>query len=287
LSPPSSVLTPASAHRDDWLPWASGAMVGAMGLSTARGVKPCLGAAMIALGVAGCGGREVAATVTTPAVAAHQCRDWVHDARDGVKWEAKGTDDEIESFVGEVADSDYVAFKGAGPIDGPLAKVANVLIDTSRHHEWVPHFGGMRIVGEVSETEKIIYRHVTTPFIIDDRDFVVKAGISKDEASGHLLVDFASVRDARAPVVEGKVRGVLHSSGYRMWPIDGGARTMVIFTIHVDPKGDVPAWIVNLFQDGYARTNLQNIREQAAKSDVVEHPKVKEEFRDFQPSCGD
>ncbi|RLB63574.1 MAG: hypothetical protein DRI90_06565 [Deltaproteobacteria bacterium] len=249
-------------------------------------MKRCVWAAVLALGVAGCGGSHVAATIPAAVVGANRCPDWVNDPSDGVTWEANENDDEIQTFIGEVPDSAYVAFKGAGPIDAPIGKVANVLIDTPRHHEWVPHFGGMRIVRHISETEKVIYRHVTTPFIISDRDFVVKARMSKDAGSGHLLLDFSSVRDPDAPEREGKVRGVLHSSGYRMWPIDGGARTMVIFTIHVDPMGDVPAWIVNLFQAGYARTNLQNIRQQAVKHDVAEHPRVKEEFRDYQPSCG-
>jgi hypothetical protein len=202
-------------------------------------------------------------------------------------WEPHSNENGIESFTGEVPGSDFVAFKGAGAVDAPIAKVANVLIDTTRHGEWVPSFGGMRIVRDVSENEKIIYRHVLTPFIIDDRDFVVKVRVHKEEASGHLLFDFTSVEDPDAPERDGKVRAVLHSSGYRMWPIDGGRRTMVIFTIHVDPKGDVPAWIVNLFQTGYARTNLENIRRQAAKADVAEHPRIHEEYRNFTPSCVD
>ena len=237
-------------------------------------------------GALGCGGSTPTSTIASPAKLANGCPDWVHHAPDGVAWEPNTDEDEIETFTGEVAGSDLIAFKGAGPIDAPIGKVANILIDTPRHGEWVPNFGGMRVVRNISESEKVIYRHVLTPFIISDRDFVVRVRVHKEDASGHLLFDFSSVQDPAAPVEEDKVRGVLHTSGYRMWPIDGGARTMVIFTIHVDPKGDVPAWIVNLFQTGYARTNLQNIRRQAAKADVHEHPRIHKEYRDFKPKCG-
>ena len=202
-------------------------------------------------------------------------------------WDVNEAEDGVKTFVGEVQGSDFFAFRGAGAIDAPIGKVANVLIDTTRHGEWVPNFGGMRVVRDVSEDEKIIYRHVLTPAVIDDRDFVVKVRIHQDEKSGHLLVDFQSTRDTDAPPTEERVRGVIHkNSGYRMWPIDGGKRTMVVFTIHVDPKGDVPAWIVNLFQDGYPLNNIKNIRNQAAKPDVEEHPKVKEAFVGFKPKCG-
>ncbi len=237
--------------------------------------------------VIGCGGSDPIPATPAPTPPAGQCPDWVHQSSGGVTWEPHSDQDGIQSFTGQVAGSDFVAFKGAGVIDAPIAKVANVLIETSRHGEWVPSFGGMRIVRDLSENEKIVYRHVLTPFVIDDRDFVVKVRVYKDEAFGHLLFDFASVKDPDAPVIDGRVRGMLHSSGYRMWPIDGGARTMVIFTIHADPMGDVPAWIVNLFQNGYAQTNLENIRKQAAKADVSEHPRIKEEFRDFTPRCVD
>lgn len=240
--------------------------------------------------VTACGASDVAPPVQPIApvastAAARTCPDWVRGSSDGVSWEPNGVDDGIESFVGEVPNSDFVAFKGAGPIDAPIGKVANVLIDTSKHYLWVPHFGGMRVVRNVSETEKIIYRHVTTPPIISDRDFVAKVGIRKHEISGHLMIEFTSVEDPDAPVVDGIVRGVLHKSGYEMWPLDGGERTMVIFTIHADPKGGVPAWIVNLFQTGYARKNLLNIARQATKPDAFEHPRVKEEYRDYRPSC--
>jgi hypothetical protein len=231
----------------------------------------------------GCGGADVAAVANAPAASTQRCPDWVNDTSDGVAWEQQGDEDEIRWFVGGVSGSDFVAFKGAGTIDAPIAKVANVLIETSRHHEWVPHFGGMRVVRIVSKTEKIIYRHVTTPFVISDRDFVVAARIEKERPSGHLVLGFSSVEDPDAPPIDDRVRGTLHESGYRMWPIDAGARTMMIFTIHVDPMGTVPAWIVNLFQDGYAKATIENIRGQAAKTDVVEHPEIKDEFRDFKP----
>ncbi|MEQ9322048.1 MAG: hypothetical protein RIF41_22960, partial [Polyangiaceae bacterium] len=60
---------------------------------------------------------------------------------------------------------------------------------------------------------------------------------------------------------------------------------MVIFSFHVDPIGDVPAWIVNLFQSNYARSKIENIRRQAAKTDVPAHPEVAAEMKDYRPAC--
>ena len=214
-----------------------------------------------------------------------ECQDWVRYEPGEIVWEPDGDEDAIVTFKGTSPNSDFLAFKGAGPIDAPIAKVANVLIDTTRHAEWVPNFGGMRVVREPSRLVKIIYRHVTTPAIISDRDFVVEATIRKEEGSGHLLLDFHSVEDPLVPEQEDRVRGVLHESGYRMWPIDGGARTMMVFRVHVDPMGDVPAWIVNLFQSNYARSNIENIRRQVAKPDVDAHPEVAAEMKDYRPAC--
>lgn len=247
--------------------------------------SPILGLVVAALG---CGSSMPPPPVPAPPpkrMMATECRDWVTHEEGSITWEPDGDDDAIVTFKGTSPDSDFFAFKGAGPVDAPIAKVANVLIDTSRHHEWVPNFGGMRVVREPSRLVKVIYRHVTTPAIISDRDFVVEATIGQDEASGHLLLQFHSVEDPLAPEHEDRVRGVLHRSGYRMWPIDGGTRTMVIFSVHVDPMGDVPAWIVNLFQSNYARSNIENIRRQAAKADVDEHPEVAAEMKDYRPAC--
>jgi hypothetical protein len=242
--------------------------------------------ALFVIAMAACGGTQIPAPVAPMAPPKTVCRDWLHDASGGVVWRPNQDRDGIRTLLGDVRGSDFIAFRGVGIIDAPIAKVATVLTDVTRHSEWVPHFGGMRIVRHISETEKVIYRHVTTPFIISDRDFVAKVVIQEDEAPGHMLVEFSSVLDPREPEYEDKVRGVLHQSGYRMWPIDGGARTMMVFTIHVDPKGNVPAWIVNRFQSGYARSNIQNIRRQAAKPDVEENPRVKAAFEGKKPRCG-
>jgi hypothetical protein len=237
------------------------------------------------LAVLGCGASSP--SITGPQWGDDGCRDWVHDASGGVTWDVNSDEDGIKTFVGEVPGSSFFAFRGAGAVDAPIGKVANVLIDTSRHSEWVPNFGGMRVVRDVAKREKIIYRHVKTPAVIDDRDFVVHVRTHQDEKTGHLLFEFHSVKDKDAPPSDDKVRAVIHkNSGYRMWPVDGGKRTMVVFTIHVDPRGDVPAWIVNAFQDAYPKNNIKNIRAQAAKADVLEHPTVKEEFVDFKSKCG-
>ncbi len=232
----------------------------------------------------GCG--SAVPPITGPAWLNDGCRDWVHDASGGVTWTANDDVDGIKTFTGEVPGSAFVAFRGTGKVNAPIGRVANVLIDLTRHSEWVPNFGGMRLLRDITKEEKVIYRHVITPAVIDDRDFVVHVKTYKDEKSGHLVFAFESTKDDKAPVEDGKVRGVIHKrSGYRMWPVDGGKRTMVIFTFHVDPRGSVPAWIVNLFQDSYPLNNMRNIRDQATKSDVKPHPEVEEAFRDYKPKC--
>ena len=233
----------------------------------------------------GCG--AAAPSISGPQFLDDGCRDWVHDASGGVTWDPNDDEEGIKTFTGSVEGSDFFAFRGAGIVDAPIAKVANVFLETDRHSEWVPNFGGMRVIRDASENEKIIYRHVLTPAVIDDRDFVVNVKFHEDEKSGHLLIEIESVTDKEVPPNEDKVRGIIHKgSGYRMWPVDGGKRTMVVFTIHVDPRGDVPAWIVNLFQDASPLNNIKNIRKQAAKPDVKEHVEVKKVFADFTPKCG-
>jgi hypothetical protein len=167
-----------------------------------------------------------------------------------------------------------VAFKGVGDVDASVAKVAEVLLDTSRAREWVPDFGAVTILREVSPVERIEYIHVRTPVVIKDRDFVIYGKAEFDPNKQQLDFRFRSVEDAAAPPT-GKIRGDIRAGLYRMTAIDGGKRTRVTIMVHLDPMGTVPRWIVNLTQKNYPRATIENIRKQAAKADVFENAAVK------------
>ncbi|MGZ3688603.1 MAG: hypothetical protein ACXWP5_09760, partial [Bdellovibrionota bacterium] len=72
-------------------------------------------------------------------------------------------------------------------------------------------------------------------------------------------------------------RGWLTDTIYTFQKIDA-THTHVDVQVNADPRGEIPKWMVNLFQKKWPYNTLEGIRRQAAKTDVVEHQGVKSTF---------
>lgn len=193
-------------------------------------------------------------------------------------WEEVSKDEGIVTHRKEVPGSDIVAFRGETIIDATVAKVSNILIDTSRKKEWVAKIIEAKDVREISQYERIEYNATSSGFFaVRDRDFVFRAKVDLNKEKGQVVFTLKSVNDPDAPETD-RVRGWLNESRYILTSIDGGKRTHVVVEINADPRGSVPKWLVNIFQKSWPRKTLENIQKQAAKADVAEHPGIKAFF---------
>lgn len=190
-------------------------------------------------------------------------------------WEEDSNDNRIQVFKSQTEGSGVFAFKAIAEVDEPIAKVAAVLIDIKNQPSWMPDVETAREVQKLSPTERLSHYHISTPFIIKDRDFALRSKAEFLEKESKLVFYFSSTDDPRIPATDA-VRGQIHASNYTLWPIDNGKRTKLVFIVHVDPMGSVPKWIVNLFQTGFPRRVIERLRKQAAKPTIVEHPLVKD-----------
>ena len=192
-----------------------------------------------------------------------------------VPWQKIDDDDGIVVYRREVPGSPIIAFKGEGVINAPILRVASILVDSSRATEWVESLIEARTLRHVSETEYIEYDHVGTPFVMKDRDFVLDCKLELEPASKKATLKFHSVTDPLAPTTS-YVRGELMSSGFALTALEHGTKTQIVAEVHCDPKGSVAKWIVNWFQKTWPHSTIMRLRAQAAKPDIVDHPRLKQ-----------
>lgn len=174
----------------------------------------------------------------------------------------------------EIPGSPLVAFKGEGDVASSLAKVASCLRDSPRKGEWMDRLVEARVVREMGPGERIEYNRTAAPWPLRDRDFVFHAKADWDPALGRITIRMSSVEDDAAPRDSRLVRGDLVSSTMVLTRLKDGAGTRVSLEVLADPKGNIPKWIVNLFQSHWPRKTLKGLRDQAAKPDVPEDPYV-------------
>ena len=125
--------------------------------------------------------------------------------------------------------------------------------------------------------EFIEYDHAGIPFPFDtlmhDRDFVSHVTVAADPQSRQVAVTYQPAEDESAPPLKKYVRGTMVCE-FKMVPMSLSDETYVEAEIHCDPKGGVPKWVVNFFQQGWPQTTFERLRKQAQKSDIRILPAV-------------
>ncbi len=202
-----------------------------------------------------------------------------------LKWESVGIEDGIEISKADVPGSAIVAFKGAGIIDAPPAKVLSVILDTARAQEWIEDLVESKNLKWIQEPLAYVeYNMIDTPWVMRDRYFVSALKMAPNLSTGVLEVWYETPPEEAEDLipqtaeVKRSIRGDLTGSGFRLHPKEGGKTTYIEGWAIADPKGEVPKWIVNLFQSAWPRKVFEALKKQVGKPDIKEHPRFLQIF---------
>ncbi len=182
-------------------------------------------------------------------------------------WEKVSSKDGIDTYRREVPGSPLVAIRGVGDVDGSLLHVASVLMDTTRLTEWMDRVIEARRISAPDPLHYTEYERASIPFPLTDRDFVIESWVEVDAAKKQVILRAHSTQHPAAPV--GKlVRGEVLYSAFALTPIDAH-HTHLVAEVHMDPKGAIPKWMVNMAQKSWAHDTFTALRRQLTK--VVDH----------------
>ncbi len=198
-----------------------------------------------------------------------------------VEWHKCSNDNGLTTYWSKVEGSQVIAFKGKGVVNVPIEKVASVIIDTTRGTEWISSLVESKVVRAISDTEFIEYDHVGIPFpfdsVISDRDFVSDVTLNYDKKTHWLTVSYKSTEDDAAPRLKKYTRGILDCV-FKLAPMTMPGQTYVEATVFTDPKGNIPKWLVNFFQEGWPQDTFAGLRRQCAKNNIKTLPVVESFF---------
>jgi hypothetical protein len=184
-------------------------------------------------------------------------------------WQTIRSEDGIVVSKQEVPGSSLLAFRGEGDVEAPILAVGSVIVDEKQATEWVDSVVEVRLLRRISDVEQVTYTHVSTPFILADRETVTREKLVVDAARKSLVIQIASVDDPLAPRTN-RVRVKLDRSSFSLTSVDNGKKTHVVAEIHCDPGGNVPSWLANSFQKSWGFNTLTNLRKQVKKSKRID-----------------
>lgn len=157
-----------------------------------------------------------------------------------------GTEKEgIKVYTSLVPGSKIKAVKVETELDATPAQLVAVIMDVKNAPEWVYHTKSCVLVKQVSPSELYYYSEISLPWPAANRDFVAHLTVSRDSQTGIVTIQGPAV-PGFVPVKKGIVR-VDHSDGKWVITPDGPGQVKVVYSIHVDPGGDLPSWLVNMF----------------------------------------
>lgn len=190
-------------------------------------------------------------------------RDW---AKDG--WEFVSEGNGIKVFLKNYPGSAIRGVAGETVVDASVGKVLWIMVDHPHKPEWINRFKEAHTVEDIPPASNIQYSAFTLPFPVSDREFVFRNDFTVDKAQRAVVIDVKSVEDKRQPIKEGNIRGEIVRGKYTLIP--QGSKTIIQAEYLADPKGSVPAWLINFFQKEWPYKTLDAMRQQLKKPYVQE-----------------
>jgi hypothetical protein len=160
-------------------------------------------------------------------------------------------DSEVSKFKTIIAELDVPA---------TLSQYAAKVLNVDKYHEWQYKAVDPRLVGQISDMELYYYSEVQTPWPTSNRDMIWHMKMTQDATTKVLVVELIEMPD-HLPEVDDVIRIPKAHSILTVTPIDE-TNVRVHYIIDVDPGGEIPAWITNMFAAQAPWQTYNSFREQ-------------------------
>ncbi len=177
-------------------------------------------------------------------------------------WKEIRSEDGIKVYKKKVEGSGLLAFRAEGLIDMPYAKSLALLRDVEEATAWDEALKKKITVQDISDIEAVTYSVVDMPWPLKNRDLVVTNKLHYDPATMELVVKSSSVDHANHPPNDTYVRAHIKFANFRFKPVNG--KTQLKMEVHVEPKGSITDWVINMVQKDMPMDFIQRLRKHTA-----------------------
>ena len=179
-------------------------------------------------------------------------------------WQLKAEKEGINIFTKTAPDSKFKAVRVICVLPATLSQLVAVLLDVNTGAQWLYSTRSSFLLKQVSPSELYYYSEVNVPWPVSNRDFIAHLKVTQDQRTKIVTVYGPTVPDY-VPVKKDIVRVAKSDGKWVLVPIDP-AHVKVEYTIQVDPGGNVPAWLINLFATKGPYESFKNLKLQLQKS---------------------
>ena len=178
-------------------------------------------------------------------------------------WKFNSENDGIKVYTSIVPGSKIKAIRVECDYKATPSQFVAVLFDIKNSPEWLYHTKFCKVCKQVSPQELYYYSEVTLPWPAENRDFVSHLSVSQNPTTKVVLVDGPAV-PGFIPVKSDIVRVDHSGSQWEITPLNND-EIRVIYTLHVDPGGALPAWLINMFATEAPTQIFKNLKTELQK----------------------
>ncbi|AOM80261.1 START domain-containing protein [Pedobacter steynii] len=178
-------------------------------------------------------------------------------------WKLSVEKDGIKIYTSALQGSRIKAVKAECRIKATNSQVVALLMDVASAKDWVYHTKSCSLIKKVSASELFYYSEISLPWPLQNRDFVAHLTVSQNRDTKVVTIDGPAVR-GHVPEKEGIVR-IMDSKGKWVISPSGTDHVSIEYTIHVDPGGTLPPWLINMFASEGPLRIIKNLGLQVQK----------------------
>lgn len=145
-------------------------------------------------------------------------------------------------------------------VPATLAQYAAKVLDVENYPNWQDRVINQKILKQVSNTELYYYSEVNVPWPSTNRDYIFHLEMVQDPSTKIIQMTLEEIPDF-IPENDDIVRVPFAKSMLTITPLDSNL-VSVRYELDVDPGGEIPAWLVNMFAANTPYNTYINFRQQ-------------------------
>jgi ribosome-associated toxin RatA of RatAB toxin-antitoxin module len=185
-------------------------------------------------------------------------------------WQAVSERDGLQLYNRAVPGAAVPAALARVRIEAPPARLFAVITDYDRFAEFVPYVTRSQVVRREAGLRRVS-QHLRFPgpvadrhYVIESRDTITPSPQERWRVEWRLVPE----KDLAASGETG-ITPVAFTGYWELTPVAGGAATDAIYSLHFDPGGALPSWVVTFAMNRYLPKVIDAVRARATGSDGV------------------
>ncbi len=165
---------------------------------------------------------------------------------------------QIRVFTSKVAHSKLAAFRGEMLVKEQLWRLLALLNDSEKAPMWLHNCELVRLIEQKNDNQATYYSITHAPWPLLNRDLVSLVSTHIDDNSGIVTLNIQAQKN-RLPKQKNRVRIPMLKGFWQFIPMPK-QQIKIIYQIHADPGGDIPAWLANAVVVDTPYHSLKNMR---------------------------